>query len=234
MRKYLFLLIYVLLSFSVKAEVIEAPLLEKMLLLQTTQLPNLAKLPEQLHELVKENTQLSILQNYLSGDTGIENLLNGKSEMEKRLWANAEWESLLKAEGKGSYQSLSNLQQQYAKRYPVTSENNIGQTLTDSDLIRTYYAQSKAINQAALATSAYSYNQLQGHTESIHSLLSHLKDTPTEKASMDMNARLLAEVSFIQLEMLRQQTIQNQLLATQAQANVNGLSDQAKFNQWHP
>lgn len=232
--KYFFLLIYILLSFSVKAEIIEAPLLEKMLALQAAQLPNLAKLPDQLHELERENTQLSILKTYFSGNTGIENLFNGKAEMDQRLWANPQWESLLKAEGGGSYQSLSNLQRQYAKRYPVINENNIGQTLTDDDLIRAYYAQSKAINQAALASSAYSYNQLQGHTQSIHGLLSHLKDTPTEKASMDMNARLLAEVSFIQIEMLRQQTIQNQLLATQAQASVNGLSDQAKFNQWHP
>jgi hypothetical protein len=228
------LLLPLFLSLSVHAEVIEAPLLEKMLALQTAQLPNLAKLPQQLNELVKQTQQLQHVQHTLSGDTGIQHLLNGKTEMNQRCWANPEWESLLQAKGSGSYASLSHLQQQYHTRYPVTSEKNIGQTLTDADLIRVYYAQSKAINQTALASSAYSYNQLHGHTQSIQTLLAHLQDTPTEKASVDMNARLLAEVSFIQLEMLRQQTIQNQLLATQAQANVNGLSNEAKFNQWHP
>jgi hypothetical protein len=213
-------------------DVVDSALLQKMLALQSMQLPNLAKIPHLYHELFKQNVQLFLLKRCLSGDSGLGELLNTDKDIAKRAWAHPNWESLLRSDEGTNYASLIHLQQAYAKQYPVMSDDKVG--LTDADLIRAHYRQSKAINLAALAVSAQSYNQLQDRTDQVQSLLNHLKDTPTEKGTMDMNARLLAEVTFTQIEMLRQQTIQNQLLATQAQSQVNGLSEQVRFNQWHP
>ena len=56
------------------------------------------------------------------------------------------------------------------------------------------------------------------------------KEDSSEKASVDINTRLVAELGFIQIEILRQQNIQNQLSKQpMTQGHVNDMSDQSQF-----
>jgi hypothetical protein len=232
--KYLLVAFLSFNSVNAMADPGEDALLQEILDLQTAQLPNLANLanlPQQLQELIQQNLKLANIQSYLYGDTGLQNYLNGTTDMNQRLWANDSWQDVLNAAGGGNSQAFAQMQQSYAQKYPVVNKEQIGKTLTDNDLIRAYYEQNQQISRAALASSAYSYNTINQHMKNVQDILSQIKNTPTEKASMDMNARLLAEVSYIQLETLRQQNFQTQIMATQSQGEVNGLSDQSKFEQ---
>lgn len=214
------------------ADATDAYWLSMMFALQNTQLPNLLK---QFTQLQTANTNLNTIQGYMSGDTGIENILNTQSDVNQRLWSNSNWQDVLNNIGGGNAQAFSQYQQSYSTLYNgLVSKEQLGQTLTDNDLIRTNYQQNQQISRAALASSEYSYNTINQHIQNIHDILAQLSQTQTEKASMDMNARLLAEVSYIQLEMLRQQNFQTQLMATSSQGQVDSLSDQAKFDQWNP
>lgn len=194
---------------------------QQMQNMENNELPNLSQINQNLTK-------------YMYGDTGIENILNGQSDMNQRLWSNANWNDVLNQVGGGTYSGFQQQQQAYAQMYPTQNKEQIGQTLTDNDLVRTYYQQNQEVSRAALAASSYSYNTINQHMQNIQSILLQIKNTPTEKASIDMNARLLAEVSYIQLEMLRQQNVQTQLMATQSQGVVNAMSDESKFDQWNP
>lgn len=188
-------------------------------------------LPASLQQLQNLNNSIS---NNLSGNFGYGNYLNTQNDLNQMQWSNSSWQDVLNLVGGGNTQQFAAAQQAYANLYPTVNSNQIGQTLTNNDLTRIQYQQANNINRAALAASSYSYNDINTHLQNIHNMLSMLESQPSEKAAVDLNTRLVAEISFIQLEMLKQQDIQTQILATNSQGNVNSLSDQSKFNQWNP
>jgi hypothetical protein len=172
-----------------------------------------------------ENTvnQLKDVNKNLSGISGYENLLN---DMKNRKWSDDKWTEALNSAGSSAFKET---QRRYDNLYPVNDDKR-----KDSQLNKTYYTQSSQITRTALAASAYSYDTLNEHMEMVNGLLKKLATSTTEKQVADLNARLLAEISFIQLEMLKQQNIQTQLIAMQSQSEVNGSSDAQRFNQWQP
>ena len=117
----------------------------------------------------------------------------------------------------------------YKKIYAINASDKIAPSLGQKNLIRNHYERSTEVNRAALAASEASFDQINKHIETLSTMLKELDTHPEEKAASELNARLVAEIGFIQLETLRQQTIQNQLMAMQSQGFVNGRSDQADF-----
>ncbi len=180
------------------------------------------------------NTINTTLTSTLQGNFGYGNLLNTQSDLNQMQWSNSNWQDVLNNVSGGNAQQFSLAQQAYTNLYPVVNQSQIGQTLTNNDLTRIQYGQQSSISRAALAASSYSYNDLNQHIQNIHNILAMLENQPSEKAAIDLNTRLVAEISFIQLEELKQQDIQTQVLATQSQGVVNSLSDSSKFNQWNP
>lgn len=175
----------------------------------------------------------SLISN-LQGSFGYGSLLNTQTDLNQMLWSNNNWQDVLNNVGSGNAGQFSIAQKAYATLYPIVSSNQIGQTLTNNDLTRIQYGQQSAISRAALAASAYSYDQINQHILNIHNILAMLDNQPSEKAAIDLNTRLVAEISFIQLEELKEQNIQTQILATNSQGDVNSMSDSAKFDQWNP
>jgi type IV secretion system protein VirB5 len=189
---------------------------------------------EELKNLRKSNAQqLEFLNNNLKGNFGYGVL--SQSELKKHQWSNDSWSDVLENKA-GGQPGFLDAQQKYASMYTIVKPQNIAKTRTGEggQLARTYYEQSSQISRSALAASAYSYDQVNAHMSNLNSILAKLEDNPSEKAAIDLNARLMAELGFIQLEMLRQQNIQTQLLATDTQGNVNSLSDRSKFMKWDP
>ena len=224
-------ILVLILSACVSTQVYADDLAEVMNVLQEMYTVENTNLPASLQQL---KTVDSALNTNLSGNFGYGNYLNGTSDLNQKLWSNNNWSDVLDNIGGGNAQQFSLAQQAYANTYPVVSSNQIGQTLNNNDLTRVQYQQASNVDRAALAGSSYSYDQINTHIQDIHTILAMLENQPSEKAAVDLNTRLVAEVSFIQLEMLKQQDIQTQLMATQSQNSVNGLSDESKFNQWNP
>jgi type IV secretion system protein VirB5 len=186
------------------------------------------------HNLPTLPTINTTLVSSLQGSFGYGSLLNTQNDLNQMLWSNNNWQDVLNNVGSGNAAQFSIAQKAYANLYPILSSNQIGQSLTNNDLTRIQYGQQSAISRAGLAASQYSYDQINQHIQNIHNILAMLDNQPSEKAAIDLNTRLVAEISFIQLEELKQQDIQTQILATNSQGDVNSISDSAKFNQWNP
>ena len=212
------------------------PVIDPTEILKTVDLIN--KTTEQVKEIKKisdiNKDQLDFLKTNINGNYGYGKLFNGTDDLNSRQWSNNSWVDVLNEVSDHKTSAFADAQKKYEQLYPVSNPEEIGKYRKDGGLVRAYYKQSSQISRAALASSSYSYDQINKHIENLHAILAKLDDQTTEKAAIDLNARLVAELGFIQLEMLRQQSIQNQLTATNTQGEVNGLSDQARFMQWKP
>ena len=157
------------------------------------------------------------------------------NELKNHQWSNDSWSDVLENKA-GGQPGFADAQRKYADMYSIQRPENIASTRTGEGgkLARTYYEQSGQISRSALAASSYSFDQVNNHIKNLNRILAKLENSPSEKAAIDLNARLIAELGFIQLEMLRQQNIQTQLIATHTQGEVNSLSDRSQFMQWDP
>lgn len=196
-------------------------ILTEMNNLQNMHMPKLDDIKRNTGETV---TKLDKIHNNLNNLSGYEKLLNTDDITAKRKWSDDKWSNALELKGDSSFK---NIQRKYEELYPVDNEN-----LKNSVLQNNFYKRSTQLNRTALAASEYSYDTINEHMDTVNKLLRELANSPTVKQATDLNARLLAEISFIQLEMLKQQNIQTQLIATQNQNVVNGLSDAKRFNRW--
>lgn len=196
-----------------------------------SQLDQLQKQYNELQNIKNFNSQqLDFFNKNLMGNFGYGDLFNGASDLSNRQWANDRWIDALSESSTGHGGAFSDAQKRYEDMYPVRNADSIGAT----DLGRTYYQQSSQISRTALAASSYSYDQINDHIKTLHDMTEQLEKEKSEKAAIDLNARLVAEIGFIELEILRQQTIQNQLVANKQQGEVNGISDQTTFMQIRP
>lgn len=186
---------------------------------QSQQLPHLAEM---------EQTSNAILQN-LQGQYGYGGWQNHPADLKARQWMNDNWEDALNETSSSNTQAFLSAQKAYDALYPVEKPSEMGNGLANTLLSKTSYGQTASVNRAALAASKYSLNTLNQHLEAVHDLLASLNHQTSEKASLDLNARITAEVAFIQLELLRQQTIQNQVIATRSESEVTGMSNENQF-----
>lgn len=137
------------------------------------------------------------------------------------------WEDVL--DQSGSSAEFKKAQKSYAALY-ATDEDIQGV----SELSKAQYQQSRNINRAALAASSLSYDKMNDHLNNIKDILAKMEssDDITMKETIDLNARLVAELSFLELQKLQQSDIQTQVIATDSQAEVNGTHEQSKFLSW--
>lgn len=139
-----------------------------------------------------------------------------------RLWSSDDWNAVLQQASGGNSARLQQLMQSYSKMYPRLKKG--GQPIDPETLTDTTYQQSGETYNAALSTSAYTYDDINNQIKKIESLLAQVDNTSKNqniKSSMDLNSRLVAELSFIQLQMLKLQSVHTQMDATKNQAEFN-------------
>lgn len=205
--------------------------LKKIYELEGQYLPQLTNLGALQSAIINSTNIMQTLQRSLYGNYGYGNLLNNQTDLDNRLWSNDKWIDVL-AKTNANNSAFMQAQEMYERLYPSREPSQVRTTLQEADLNRTYYQQTRNLNRAALATSSYSYDNINQHIRNLHDMIKKLEDHPEEKAAIDLNTRIAAELGFIQLEILKQQTIQTQLIATQSQQHVNGMSDESKFLEW--
>lgn len=178
--------------------------------------------------------QLNFLQQDIAGNFGYGNLLNNPADLAQRQWSNDNWIDVLNMVNTDKTSAFYQAQRAYAQRYQILNPNQFSNAQGVSALTKQFYSDNSNISRAGLAASSYSYGQINQHMQVIHDILQKLETQPSEKAAIDLNTRLIAELSFIELEKLRMQNIQTQIASNNSQAVVNGMSDQASFMQWNP
>ncbi len=153
-------------------------------------------------------------------------------ERENRLWSADDWNNVLIAPSSGNPAKFNSLKKYYSTNYPLLSDSA---PLKLTQLSKnTYQNQNKTYN-AALVTSAYSYDDINNRINKLDSILKEVDDTdknPNVKAATDLNSRLVAEVGFIELEMLKMQSISTQMQATHNASDLNGDTIDQQFFKW--
>lgn len=167
----------------------------------------------QLNEVKSEWEKLT--QSYGMADT--------KADQNARLWSADDWNAVLQQASGGNNARLQELMQSYSALYPILKTEQ-GGTINPDKLVSTNYTQKGQTYNAALSTSAYTYDDINNQIGKVETLLADVDNTgknQNEKAAMDLNSRLVAELAFIQLQMLKLQSIHTQMEATKNQSEFN-------------
>lgn len=181
-----------------------------------------------LNEALKEvgEKQLSAV----TGHYNLGNLYNSSHDQAERLWSDENWQRVLEQASGGNSARFRELLKSYHDRYPTLSQNQI--TQFSNTLKAKTYSDNARTNLAGLSVSEYSYNAVQDRIKKLQGLLNQIEQTPNQKASLDLQARILAEIGFVQLELLRLQSVQTQLTAMHNQGMTNGTTQDAGFVKW--
>lgn len=183
-----------------------------------------------LNEALKEvsDKQLSAV----TGHYKIGNLYNSSSDQLDRLSANSNWQDLLHKASGGNAARYTELVKRYQDKYPALTQSQLN-SLNPNNLKTQTYLDDAKTNLAGLSVSEYSYDSLENRIKKLQGLLNQVEQTPNEKAAMDLQARVLAEIGFVQLEMLRLQSVQTQMTAMHGQGLTNGTTQDAQFVKWN-
>ena len=178
--------------------------------------------------------QLKEVQDQWAALTKTYGMDDTKADQNARLWSANDWNQILTQAAGGNNSRFQQLMQSYSKMYPnLNNTKHINATA----LVNTTYQQSGETDNAALATSAYTYDEINNHINNLESVLHQVDDTnknQNEKAAIDLNSRLTAELGFINLEMLKLQSIHTQLDATQDQSEFNQNTLDKQFTGYKP
>lgn len=174
--------------------------------------------------------QLDFYQKTFSGINKYHQKFNSAEDLKRRQWSS--WNEILQGANAGQ-SAFNDAKTRYEQLFPVVPVEKVNFGHDKRGLKRAYYEQSQKVSRSALAASEVSFNGINAHLKALHELLNTAQEADTEKKAIDLNTRLVAEIGFIQIEMMRQQAVQNQLMAMKSQSNVNDASDEASFLQWN-
>ena len=153
---------------------------------------------------------------------------------ENKTWSQDDWDDLLTGVDEDKYSEIATLMDTYQSKYPVL-ESGKPDSVSVDNLVGTTYEQEAGTYRAGLATSQYSYNQINDRIAQLQSLLAKVDNegyNKNEKAALDLNSRIAAEVGFIQLEMMRLQSIALQVESTREQSQLNAETIDKKFTHY--
>ncbi len=139
------------------------------------------------------------------------------------LWSADDWDDALKTVSGGNNSRYQELKAAYTTKNPTLLDNG-GQTISAHQLTSNSYSQKVATVNTALAGSQYTYethNQRVRNLQDLENMIDNTSLNANEKAAIDLNSRLVAEQSFILLDLLKQNSMQVQMQASDLQSDVN-------------
>ena len=92
------------------------------------------------------------------------------------------------------------------------------------------YAQATTVNQTALTEASYQFSDLNNRLNEIQNLSKQIGSATTEKEALDLNSKLAVQQAYIQVEMLRMQTLVNQQFGQMQAEKLEGEAAVSKAN----
>ena len=166
----------------------------------------------------------------MTGDRGMENLLSGT----QRNYLPTNWTQLLNAlqgQRTGTYAGLSGSVQSNVATNAVLSPQQLA-TLSSSDqqqiqAARQWSAMQQAVSQAALANAS-------GRFAALQTLISAISTAKDQKASLDLQARISAELGMLQNEQTKLQVLSQAMQAQESslrqQQTERAIAGQGNFS----
>lgn len=181
---------------------------------------------EKLREQVIEATRTN---QYITGATGKAWLLNGVIEQAERRWLPASWQDVI------AMQKIGLNPGRYADRLKWYEERLKS---IDAKIIvpgmpghraNWSYQLSNEHTRAAFAAAEALFDQLDKRLRNIEALNEQIEGADSLKQAVDLNSRMLAEQSFISIELARLQSMQLMLLASAQNGSNSGTATRAEF-----
>ena len=165
----------------------------------------------------KELEQVKRLARNAEGHYGFGNFFNTVQDLQKHQWSPDTWESTLKGLSGGNSARYQELLKVYPAAHPFLSQSEY--TKGASPEQAKHYLQDVQVNRAAMVSSTYAFDNLKNYLNTIYTLSKKIDQAQNTKAAIDLNSRLLTEMTYMQLQSLKMQILLNQQLA-QAQGDI--------------
>jgi len=210
-------------SFLVVLSLIVAPPMQADIL-DVSDMALLHQLVLQYQRLAEQLQQMQSIKKNLQGNYHIAALV--KEHINDDM-TSGDWERELKQLSGGNPYRLAALKQAYA-RYSHLPDQNVIQQHTSVRNSQQFQQQS-AVNQAAYVNASAVFADINKHMENVHTLSASIDSAANAKASMDINSRLLAELTYIQLQELKMQSIMNQQMVQREQDIMSSEAQSTHF-----
>lgn len=159
------------------------------------------------------------------GTTTLGDLLNDEAAKEAREWSPSEWANALSGGNNDRYKQLL---EDYQKAHPTLNASNASLGMSSENA--TDYEQQVETNQAASTHATYAFNETNKHLENIDQLSKQINETTDTKHIQDLNARMNAEIAYLQVEIIKGIAVMNQQMAQQQATEIHDRTEAAKFN----
>lgn len=193
---------------------------------------SIAKLEQEM-SVLKETYQNQQGQlNSMTGNYGDGNLMNSDSDTKARQWSPNSWDEALRSESGGNdarYQQLLSEYNESHHTVPEQTMENVSSNEQAND-----YIQTSNENRAASVNSQHVFSDINTKIQEVYALSKQIEMSKNEKSAVDLNNRLVSELAYIQLQMLKMQAVTN-LQISQTQANRLSIEGQkANFDKLPP
>jgi len=165
----------------------------------------------------------------LAAHFGYGDLLNSDDDLNARKWSPDTWDSALQGLSGGNDDRYKELVDQYQQDHPYLSSDDMKKGA--SDAYATNYEQQVDTNRAAMAHASYSFESVNEHLDNIKELSSQINKAENPKAIEEINARINAEVAYLQVEQIKSMAIMNEQLAQSQASTLVHEKAASEFNQ---
>ena len=131
------------------------------------------------------------------------------NEADSWKWTANTWDDELKSLSGGNNTRYTQLKNQYQTYYPNVMSQSTYEKGSTPEAAQAY-AQATTVNQTALTEASYQFSDLNNRLTEIQNLSKQIGSATTEKEALDLNSKLAVQQAYIQVEMLRMQTLVNQ------------------------
>jgi hypothetical protein len=180
------------------------------------------KLKEQVEEASRTNR-------HITGVSGIAWLANGASEQADRRWLPTSWQDTVAMHKAGLNPGVyADRQQWYEERLRTIDAKQIVPG-APGHRANWSYGLSSENTRAAFAAAEALFDQLDRRLRNVEALTAHIERADSLKQAVDLNSRMVAEQSFISIELARLQSMQLMLFATTQNGTNSGTATRAEF-----
>lgn len=160
---------------------------------------------------------------------GYGDLLNDDEAQKDREWSPDSWEDALEAQSGGNSERYQQLVEEYKANHPYLADEEMQKG--SSANYTSNYEQQVQTNRAAMSHASYSFEDVNKHLENINELSKKINEDSNPKAIAEINARINAEVAYLQVEQIKSLAVLNEQMAQDQASGLVHEKAASEFNQ---
>jgi type IV secretion system protein VirB5 len=160
---------------------------------------------------------------------GYGGLLNDDAAMKERKWSPDTWDDALQGLSGGNSDRYDELVDEYKTAHPYLSQEDMSKGA--STAYTEDYQQQVDTNRAAMSHASYSFEDVNKHLDNIKELTGKIDAQTNPRSLQEIDARINAEVAYLQVEQIKSMSILNEQIAQQQASELVHEKEASQFNQ---